>query len=180
MIPERGDHNPLTTGKGTAENRDARLPMAVGQREASLRRSAQTDELAQRKPKRRRHRYVEPLHVPTPPAKPLWPVIVCGFLIAVYIISQIDAIPDVPVIGIWDDIALAVFGIRKLDKRRAENEAAQSQFRRQVEEPILAEVVNERDRLPVPRLHGMTPPPQKPGFFARVMKAISILFGGDQ
>jgi uncharacterized membrane protein YkvA (DUF1232 family) len=164
--------NQPTTGRAGECGRE---PLPVARREERRDVAGQP-----RKTKRRRPRAVEQQHIAPPPQKPIWPVIVGAILIVLYICSPVDIIPDVPVIGAWDDIALAVFGLRKLDKRRKENEAAQRPFRHNGDERMW----HEENHLPRHSVSSQQDyamaPPMKPGFFARVMKAVSIIFGGDE
>lgn len=129
-----------------------------------------------RKPKHRRHR--EPM--PQPP-KPMWPLVVGTILILLYIISPIDIIPDMPVVGIWDDIALAVFGIRKWEQRRKDDRGGRREFDRPMHDDA-ARYDDWRDapgRLPPPlRAPSLPPECESPGFFTRLFKAITYLFTG--
>lgn len=132
-----------------------------------------------RKPKRRR----PPAAEPASPPKPMWPVYLMLVGAVLYLCMPLDVIPD-PLLGPGqvDDFFLFFLTYRKWKERKQHN-SAQPQFRQDWAQPMWQDEY-ERPRQAVQQqpyaMAVALPPPEKPGFFARVLKAVSLIFGGEQ
>lgn len=126
-----------------------------------------------RKPKHRQRR--EPM--PQPP-KAMWPAIVCLILAGLYVLSPVDIIPDFPVVGVWDDIIIAVLGLRKFERDRKAGDSTRPQLRPPVDGRFMSEPFDDGRRMPSQRLYPHSMPVDEPGFFGRLWKAFTYLFTG--
>jgi uncharacterized membrane protein YkvA (DUF1232 family) len=116
---------------------------------------------------------------PAPQPKPMWPAIICLILAGLYIASPVDLIPDVPVVGVWDDIIIAVLGLRKFERDRKSNAGGGQQFRPPMGDRYTDERYDTAPRMPLPRFHGEAlPPAPEPGFFGRLWKAFMYIISG--
>lgn len=136
-----------------------------------------SDNYASERKKKKRRREAE-----RQPPKPMWPAWLCLGLAALYAASPLDIIPDVPVIGIWDDILFAVLGIRKFERDSKASKGNRYAHRGRGDQPLAYDDFDDvrySDRRSSEKSH-RRPADDEPGFFGRVWKAITYLFmGGD-
>ncbi|MGD9721463.1 MAG: YkvA family protein [Pirellulales bacterium] len=126
-----------------------------------------------RKPKHRRHR--EPM--PQPP-KAMWPAYLMVAGAVLYFLMPIDVVPDFILgLGQLDDIAVFYGAYRQWKSRKDGNSTPQKFRPRSDERTRRDDYGRPHEPVPPARFYDMAPQ-EKPGFFARLFKAVTYLLTG--
>lgn len=172
----------MTDGIGSEQNR--RVPAMPRGRELQARADGVSENgerrsmaPRKRKPKQGRRREAARVRVPKDQKSMGWAWVLLG-LAALWVINPAD-FDFIPIVGWADDFCIGWWAVRnwREAKRQGMEGNAAPDMRRPPEEPLDAEIVDDAEWAPR-RSYRRPMPVEKPGFFARLFKAVTYLLTG--